>query len=104
MKTTITVECDNDAETFAVMHRLLGTNTIATPPVEPTKVKTVVERPNVSPGDSSITKMGQDMKKAMLAAVGSGAFKPNYDGKSLKYLQLLWKRGEIKFDGKEFYK
>lgn len=61
-------------------------------------------RANVSPGESPITKMGADMKKAMLAAVGSNAFAPNYKGKSLKYLQLLWKRGEICFDGKEFYK
>lgn len=72
-----------------------------------TPTPTTVSKParaNVSPGEPPITKMGKDMKVSMLAAVGSFAFGPNYNGKSLKYLQLMCKRGELRYDGKEYYK
>lgn len=112
MKITLNIECDSTEEYQGALHRLTQQNTM----MEPIEIKeateegrlevrpSIKERANVSPGEPSITKMGADMKKSMMAGVGSGAFAENYNGKSLKYLQLMWKRGEIKFDGVEFYK
>lgn len=109
MKITLNIECDSVEE---YEHTLCSLAPKPLPTFTPltTEEKArdspppIKERANVSPGESSITKMGANMKRAMLAGVGSGSFTDNYTGKSLKYLQLLWKRGEVKFDGKDFYK
>jgi len=63
-----------------------------------------VNRPNVSPGAPTITKIGAKAKHSALAGVGVGAFRNNYNGKLIEHLRLLWDRGEVKFDGKDFYK
>ena len=58
------------------------------------------ERKNVSPGEPSITKIGEKAKEHILNSLRAGA-QP-----AIMYhdhLKLLWKRGEIKFDGKEYY-
>lgn len=114
MKITLNIECDSTEEYQGALHRLTQQNATPKPLATFTPLTTgekvkygltpAKERANVSPGEPSITKMGADMKKSMMAGVGSGAFAENYNGKSLKYLQLMWKRGEIKFDGVEFYK
>lgn len=113
MKITLTIECGNVDEMLYIQEALAQQrNTASTSALTPELIAVattrgivpVKERANVSPGESTITKMGVDMKKAMMAGVGSGAFASDYKGKSLKYLQLMWKRGEIKFDGKDFYK
>lgn len=116
MKITLNIECNNLDEMLYIQEALAQQrsstpmphihNTSAPAQLVIAKDMTtpVKERVNISPGESSITKMGVDMKKAMMAGVGSGAFTDNYTGKSLKYLQLMWKRGEVKFDGKDFYK
>lgn len=58
------------------------------------------ERKNVSPGEPSITKIGEKAKEHILNSLRAGA-QP-----AIMYhdhLKLLWKRGEIKFDGEEYY-
>ena len=62
--------------------------------------KVPVARKNVSPGEPSITKIGEKAKEHILNSLRAGA-QP-----AIMYhdhLKLLWKRGEIKFDGKEYY-
>lgn len=58
-------------------------------------------RKNVSPGEPSITKIGTATKKIILAdlQVGEQLPRQKYD----EHLKLLWKRGEVKFDGDEYY-
>ena len=63
-------------------------------------VKPAAERKNISPGTPSITKIGEKAKEHILNSLRAGA-QP-----AIMYhdhLKLLWKRGEIKFDGKEYY-
>ena len=62
--------------------------------------KVPVARKNVSPGEPSITKIGEKAKEHILNSLRAGA-QP-----AIMYhdhLKLLWKRGEVKFDGKEYY-
>lgn len=62
--------------------------------------KVPVARKNVSPGEPSITKIGEKAKEHILNSLRAGA-QP-----AIMYhdhLKLLWKRGEIKFDGEEYY-
>lgn len=55
---------------------------------------------NVSPGEPSITKIGGNTKAEILNWLATGVPIPRkYD----EHMKLLWKRGEIKFDGEEFY-
>ena len=58
------------------------------------------ERKNVSPGPSSITKIGSETKAMLLLDVGCNKQPP---AKYAEHLKLLWSRGEVKFDGKEWY-
>ena len=66
-----------------------------------TSINTVPhQRKNISPGTSSITKIGEKAKEHILNSLRAGA-QP-----AIMYhdhLKLLWKRGEIKFDGEVFY-
>lgn len=112
MKITVNIECDSLHEFQLIQDSIQAVTqspaqtttfepaTIAAPAPPPP----AQERHNVSPGEPSIIKMGAETKRSMLAGVGSGAFGAGYNGKSIEYLRLLWKRGEVKFDGKEFYK
>ena len=62
--------------------------------------KIPVARKNVSPGEPSITKIGEKAKEHILNSLRAGA-QP-----AIMYhdhLKLLWKRGEIKFDGTEYF-
>ena len=58
------------------------------------------ERKNVSPGEPSITKIGSATKETIVHALNTDT--PLGD-RYHDHLKLLWKRGEIKFDGKEYY-
>lgn len=58
------------------------------------------ERKNVSPGEPSITKIGSGAKETIIHALNTGT--PLGD-RYTEHLKLLWARGEIKFDGDEFY-
>ena len=57
-------------------------------------------RKNVSPGKSSIGKIGSSTKDVIFELLRSDK-KPaaKYD----EHLKLLWERGEVKFDGEEYY-
>lgn len=75
---------------------------IGVDPAVPGTEKTVVTevRPNVDPGKPSITKIGADTKTSLLA----GLFKNvQPQAKYAEHMKLLWSRGEVKFDGKEYY-
>lgn len=61
---------------------------------------TTHSRPNVSPGESSIGKIGSSTKKTLLNDLGRSV-QPS--AKFTEHAKLLWKRGEIKFDGAEYY-
>lgn len=63
--------------------------------------KEAPSRPNVSPGKSSITKIGSDTKTSILAGLANNGVQP--PTKYTEHLKLLWSRGEVKFDGKEYY-
>lgn len=67
--------------------------------------KTVVETPsaqrfNDNPGKSAITRIGTETKKELLSMLHGGV---QPDAKWQEHLKLLWERGEVKFDGKEWY-
>lgn len=58
------------------------------------------ERKNVSPGEPSITKIGSGTKETIIHALNTGT--PLGD-RYTEHLKLLWARGEIKFDGEEYF-
>ena len=58
------------------------------------------QRKNISPGTSSITKIGSGAKETIIHALNTGT--PLGD-RYTEHLKLLWARGEIKFDGEVFY-
>ncbi len=64
-------------------------------------------RPNVSPGEPSIGKIGGSTKDYLLNELKAGSRAVEYKDfhKFKEHLKLLWKRGEIKFDDttKEYY-
>lgn len=59
-----------------------------------------VERPNVSPGVSLISKIGGPTKALILEELCEG-IQPG--PKFSEHMKLLWTRGEVKFDGEEYY-
>lgn len=59
-----------------------------------------VERPNVSPGASLISKIGGPTKALILEELAEG-IQPG--PKFPEHMKLLWARGEVKFDGEEYY-
>lgn len=59
-----------------------------------------VPRQNVNPGKSTITRIGTETKKELLSMLHGGV---QPDAKWQEHLKLLWERGEVKFDGKEWY-
>lgn len=62
--------------------------------------KEAPNRPNVDPGKPSIRKIGAEAKQSILGGLAEG-FQPL--AKYIEHCKLLWSRGEIKFDGKEWY-
>lgn len=65
------------------------------------EVPTSPERANVNPGKSTITKIGTETKQHIFNSLANN----DHPGpKYVQHLKLLWERGEIKFDGQEFYK
>jgi len=71
-------------------------------PDEDTKPTTAqhAERPNVSPGKPSISKIGGSTKDLLMSELDEGK-QPS--AKYAEHLKLLWSRGEVKYDGKEYY-
>ena len=79
---------------------------IGVDPSVPDTEKTVVnevpaERPNINPGKPSITKIGGPAKSLILEELSTGSIQPH--AKYAEHMKLLWSRGEVKFDGKEYY-
>lgn len=60
-----------------------------------------VARTNKSPGASVITKIGSKTKDEIIGVLKAGR-QPNHD-KYGEHLKLLWGRGELCYDGKEYY-
>lgn len=58
------------------------------------------QRTNASPGPSSITRIGGTTKDELLRMLEHGAQPP---AKYNEHLKLLWERGEVRFDGEEWY-
>lgn len=68
-------------------------------PIHPTAP--IIEPKNVSPGLPTIGKIGTNTKADILDMLGKGV-QPSTT-KFGEHLKLLWARGEVKFDGKEYY-
>lgn len=64
------------------------------------EVEEIVIRDNVSPGVPLIGKIGTNTKDEVLKLLGQGVQPAK---KFTEHLKLLWSRGEVKFDGKEYY-
>ena len=62
--------------------------------------ETPVVRKNVSPGSPAITRIGANTTGEILQTVKAGN-QPS--SKYVEHCKLLWERGAIKFDGKEWY-
>lgn len=67
---------------------------------EPVLRTTASERPNVCPGESSITKIGSNTKTDLLNDLREGR-QPS--DKYAEHMKLLWERGEVSYDGEEYY-
>lgn len=67
------------------------------------------ERTNINPGFTACSRIGADTKAALLKALPGSD--PDHIRKKIKrslddtqaFLQLLWERDVIKFDGEEYY-
>lgn len=57
-------------------------------------------RKNVSPGVSTITKIGSGTKEELLSGLKAGR---QPAAKYSEHMKLLWSRHEVKFDGEEYY-
>jgi len=57
-------------------------------------------RTNVSPGPSSITKIGSKTREEILQSLKEGR-QPS--DKYSEHMKLLWSRDEVKFDGEKYY-
>ena len=58
------------------------------------------ERKNISPGEPSITKIGVNTEGALFGVLRAGG---QPEAKFAEHMKLLWKRGQVKFDGEQFY-
>jgi hypothetical protein len=59
-----------------------------------------VERQNVNPGIPGIGKIGSATKDELLKQLAAGK---QPAAKFVEHMKLLWERGEVKFDGKEWW-
>lgn len=74
----------------------LGVGKPAAESAEPTDEK----RKNISPGASSITKIGSKTKETIFGYLHAGQQPGN---PYAEHMKLLWSRGEVKFDGTDYY-
>lgn len=72
----------------------------AIPGTEKTVDVEVTPRRNLNPGAPSIGKIGSETKDTILKMLVAGTQPPK---KYEEHLKLLWSRGEVKFDGQEYY-
>ncbi len=60
----------------------------------------VTGRADVSPGEPSIVKIGSNTKEHIISRLQAGF---GIEDKYEEHAKLLWARGEIKFDGDDYY-
>ena len=118
MKTMISFQCDTLEEAQAVLtacaaigkephacskqymdSKELLKNTLELVGVKPA-AEDLPPRKNVSPGEPSITKIGTNTREEIIETLKRGAQPLD---KFREHLKLLWKRGEVNFDGEEYY-
>lgn len=68
--------------------------------IEETEPAVIADRMNVNPGTPAIGKIGSGTKEQLLGMLSEG-HQPQQ--KWSEHMKLLWSRGEVKFDGSEFY-
>lgn len=110
-RVSITIWVESEEEAKDVMARLYRKHETwpeliekdTPPPKSSTAVPEakVAARANVSPGEPTITKIGKDTKAALLADIAHDGSQPV--AKWAEHMKLLWKRGEVKFDGEDYY-
>lgn len=90
-----------DVSGFIGMKEIEAPKPTLTPPKAEVQVPSQTERPNVDPGPPTITKMGVKTREQILANVAAANKVRHWFN---EHLRLLWAQGEVKFDGKEYYK
>ena len=111
MKYMLSFQCDTHEEAQAVLAAVaaIGKEPMACSrqyvPKEELQARDAIDkvpvaRENVSPGEPSITKIGSNTREEIIEALKRGVQPLD---KFREHLKLLWKRGEIKFDGKEYF-
>lgn len=79
---------------------MAGTGAAAPAPSGKDYSRVEADRTNVSPGSSTITKIGSETKKHILESLDVNVQPAT---RYAEHLKLLWSRGEIKFDGDRYY-
>lgn len=118
MKITIAIEVDTPAEAKTIIDRMsrnyqtwvdlrndppeASTNTSKHLESQLAKIEPK-ERENVSPGEPTISKIGTNTKDWIIGQLTVSRSPEHFGTKFEEHLKLLWKRGEVKFDGKEYY-
>lgn len=64
------------------------------------ELQQLAERKNITPGEPTIGKIGATAKDEIIKVLDQGG---TLNTRYTEHCKLLWKRGEIKYDGKEFY-
>ena len=111
MKYMLSFQCDTHEEAQAVLAAVaaIGKEPMACSrqyvPKEELQTREAIDkipvaRKNVSPGEPSIMKIGSGTLAIVRGMLKDGNQPPE---RYNEHLKLLWKRGEIKFDGKEYY-
>ena len=105
MKYMISFQCDTVEEAKAVVDAVaaIGKQPTTSSRVidETDNVLTTNERPNINPGTPLIGKIGTSTLEVILGALKDGQQMPM--PKYEQHMKLLWSRGKVKFDGKEYY-
>ena len=114
MRTMISSQCETQEEAHAVLSAVASIgkepHACSKQYVEPEEVGKLTEKEllydftppkqNVSPGLSTIGKIGTAAKEYIFEALKLGE-QPG--AKYTEHMKLLWARNEVKFDGSEYY-
>ena len=117
MRTMISFQCDTAEEAIAVIEavrsigkephacskKYVGSEELLQNTLRQVGVEKKEEEPprqNVSPELPAISKIGEKAKTYLLNELKDGR---QPEAKYVEHLKLLWARGEIKFDVKDFY-
>jgi hypothetical protein len=97
----IVVTKDRDSEGAAPAHTPLKEAEPEDKAVYDAMAEKYNARPNINPGDPTIGKIGTATRELILADLAAGRQPPQ--PKYTEHLKLLWKRGEVKYDGTRWY-